>query len=105
MARFIDMVIDCSLRLIEWWLENDIDLTAFGGDLGTQTRLTKELIALSFKSYDSTIGLGKTQHLSALYDDRFLDRTSGERHSKAIIVDSVTRNSLCVKVFKLELAL
>jgi len=65
-ARFIDMVIDCSLRLTEWWLENDMDLTGFGGDLGTQTRLTKELIAVPFKSYDSTIGLGKAQHLSAL---------------------------------------
>jgi len=38
--RLIGMVVDYHLRLIEWWLENDVDIISFGDDLGTQTRLT-----------------------------------------------------------------
>ena len=40
MKRLIGMVVDYHLRLIEWWLENDVDIISFGDDLGTQTRLT-----------------------------------------------------------------
>jgi len=36
----IDMVVDCNLKLLEWWLENNVDVISFGDDLGTQTRLT-----------------------------------------------------------------
>ena len=39
-ARLVDMVIDYNLKLVEWWLENNVDIISFGDDLGTQTRLT-----------------------------------------------------------------
>ena len=36
----IDIVVDYNLKLIRWWLENDVDVIYFGDDLGTQTKLT-----------------------------------------------------------------
>ena len=29
-TRLIDMVVDYNLKLIEWWLENDVDIISFG---------------------------------------------------------------------------
>ena len=40
LRELIDMVVEYNLKLIGWWLENDVDIIGFGDDLGTQTRLT-----------------------------------------------------------------
>lgn len=40
LKRLIDMVVEYNLKLIRWWLENNIDIIGFGDDLGTQTKLT-----------------------------------------------------------------
>jgi len=40
LKRLIDIIVDYNLKLIRWWLENDVDVMNFGDDLGTQTRLT-----------------------------------------------------------------
>ena len=39
LKRLIDMVTDYNLKLIRWWLENDVDIIGFGDDLGTQIKL------------------------------------------------------------------
>jgi len=40
LKNLIDMVVEYNLKLIGWWLENDVDVIGFGDDLGTQTELT-----------------------------------------------------------------
>ncbi len=39
-TRLIDMIMDYNMKLINWWLENDVEIISLGDDLGTQTRLT-----------------------------------------------------------------
>jgi hypothetical protein len=36
----IEIIVEYNLKMIRWWLENDVGILVFGDDLGTQTRLT-----------------------------------------------------------------
>ena len=40
LSSLVSIVLEYNMRLIEWWIGNDVDVIGFGDDLGTQDRLT-----------------------------------------------------------------
>ncbi len=40
LSQLVEIVVEYNMKIVEWWIENDVDVIGFGDDLGTQDRLT-----------------------------------------------------------------